>query len=222
MSSTTRNTMRTSPAWTCPTRTCKASTSPTPTSPAPTSPNADLTNVNFSNANLNGAIFTGATLTNANFSNATAVNADLGGENLTTINFTGANLSGADLSYANLTNANLNNTVVTAATNLTSTNLTGVHGGPPPQITNANVTTTVGQPITINLLSLATDPDAPLNPASLTITTQPAHGTLTLNGDGTATYTPNPLYLGSDQFSFRIANVLTFAATGPVHIQINL
>ena len=78
----------------------------------------------------------------------------------------------------------------------------------------------MGAPITINLLSLVTDPNAPLDPASITITTPPTHGTLTLNGNGTATYTPNLLFLGADQFSFRIANVLTFTATGPVKINV--
>ena len=33
-------------------------------------------------------------------------------------------------------------------------------------------------------------------------------------------YTPNLLYLGTDQFSFRIASVLTFTATGPVKINV--
>jgi uncharacterized protein YjbI with pentapeptide repeats len=183
---------------------------------------ANLANVNFSGADLNGAIFTGATLTNANFSNTSAVGAELGGENLTGLNFSGSNLSGADLSSANLSNANLNNVIVTSATNLTATNLTGVQGGPPPQISSQNVSTALGAPITINLLSLVTDADAPLNPASITITTHPAHGTLTLNGNGTATYTPDLLFLGSDQFSFKIANVLTFSATGTVHIQVAL
>ena len=183
---------------------------------------ANLTKVNFSNANLTGAIFAGATVTNTNFSNATATNADLSGENLTSVNFNGADLSGANLSNANMTNANLDNVTVTSSTNLTGTNLTGVHGGPAPQIANQTVTTTMGAPITINLLSLVTDPKAPLTPASITITTQPAHGTLVLNGNGTATYTPNVLFLGNDQFSFQIANVLTFTATGPVKIKVIL
>jgi uncharacterized protein YjbI with pentapeptide repeats len=184
--------------------------------------NANLSNVNFSNADLDGAIFTGATLTNANFSNASAVGARLSGENLSGLDFSGANLSGADLSNANLSNANLNNVVVTGATNLTGTNLSGVQGGPPPHIASQSVSTTIGRPITINLLSFVTDPDAPINPGSLVITAQPAHGTLVLNGNGTATYTPNLLFLGSDQFSFRIANVLTFSATGSVHLQVAL
>ena len=183
---------------------------------------ANLTNVNFSNADLDGAVFTGATLTNVNFKNSSAVGANLAGTNLTGLEFNGADLSGANLSNANLTNANLDNVIVTTSTNLTGTILTGVHGGPAPQIASQTVTTTIGAPITINLLSLVTDPNVPLNPASITITTPPAHGTVTLNGNGTATYTPNALFLGDDQFSFRIANVLTFTATGPVKIKVIL
>ena len=184
--------------------------------------NANLTGVNFSNADLDGAIFTGATLTNVNFTNSSDVGANLAGANLSGLNLSGADLSGANLSNANLSNANLNNVTVTSSTNLTGTNLAGVHGGPPPQIANQTVTTTIGAPITINLLSLVTDANAPLNPASIAITAQPAHGTVTLNGNGSATYTPNPLFLGNDQFTFQIANVLTFTANGPVKIQVIL
>ncbi len=183
---------------------------------------ANLTGVNFDHANLNGAIFTGATLTNVNFKNSTAVGANLAGTNLSGLEFNGADLSAANLSNANMTNDNLDNVIVTSATNLTGTNLTGVHGGPNPQIANQTVTTTIGHPVTINLLSLVTDPNAPLNPASITITQQPTHGTLVLNGDGTATYTPNVLFLGNDQFNFQIANVLTFTTSGPVKIKVTL
>ena len=184
---------------------------------------ANLTGVNFTGADLDGAILTGATITNnVNFTGADLIGAHLAGDNLAGVNFTGADLSGADLSNANLTNANLNNVTVTGATNLTGANLSGVHGGPPPQIANQTFSTGTLGAVTVNLLSLVTDPQAPINPNSIVITQQPAHGTLVLHANGTATYTPNLLFLGNDQFSFQVANVLTFTATGAVHLQVGL
>jgi hypothetical protein len=183
---------------------------------------ANLTGVNFSNADLDGAVLTGATLSNVNFTGADLVGAHLAGNDLAGVNFTGADLSSADLSNANLTSANLNNVTVTSATNLTGANLSGVHGGPPPQIANQTFSTGTLGAVTVNLLSLVADPKAPINPNSIVITQQPAHGTLVLHANGNATYTPNLLFLGNDQFSFQIANVLTFTATGTVHLQVGL
>ncbi|MBV9593934.1 MAG: fibronectin type III domain-containing protein [Actinobacteria bacterium] len=181
---------------------------------------ANLTGVNFTGANLSGAIFTNATLTTANFHNITANGANFAGTNLTGLAFGSANLSGANLSGANMTNAALDNTIVSATTNLSSTILTGVHGGPAPQISSQTFATTTTHSVTINLLSLLTDADAPIDPTSLFVAAQPAHGTITLNGDGTATYTPTAGFTGADTFKLSVANVLTFKTTGDVHLSV--
>ena len=154
------------------------------------------------------------------FSSASAVGADLAGADLSGLHLNNAVLNGADLSGANLTGADLTNTTVSRSTILTGANLTAVHGGPGPTIVHATNTTTLGAPIKIDLLSLVSDAHAPINASSLAITGQPAHGTVTLNPDGTATYRPNPLFLGTDTFTFRIANVLTFTASAPVTVKV--
>ncbi|MBW8684515.1 T9SS type B sorting domain-containing protein [Chitinophaga rhizophila] len=45
---------------------------------------------------------------------------------------------------------------------------------------------------------------APLDPSSIEIVQQPAHGTLIVNPDGTIVYTPEEGYFGSDSFTYRV------------------
>lgn len=47
---------------------------------------------------------------------------------------------------------------------------------------------------------------APLDPASLQIVGPPANGTVVINPDGSATYTPNTLFFGTDSFQYRICD----------------
>ena len=74
-----------------------------------------------------------------------------------------------------------------------------------PTATADTATTTQGVPIRIALLGNDTDPDAG---DVLTVTghTQPAHGVVTLNGDGTVTYTPTAGFNGVDTFSYTISD----------------
>jgi uncharacterized protein YjbI with pentapeptide repeats len=136
------------------------------------------------------------------------------------LNFSGANLRNADLSNADLSHANLNNVVVNNQTVLTGTKLTGITGGPAPQVEGGATASTVLVAVTINLLALTTDPDAPLNPASIVITKAPAHGSLVVHANGTVTYTPDLLFIGTDSFKFTISNVLTMTGTGTVKINV--
>lgn len=64
------------------------------------------------------------------------------------------------------------------------------------------------QPLTVSaangLLTSASNPSG--YPLTAEAITQPQHGQLTVNPDGSFTYTPNPGYLGSDSFSFQAVN----------------
>jgi hypothetical protein len=55
-----------------------------------------------------------------------------------------------------------------------------------------------------------------INPASIVITTPPAHGSVTPNADGTVTYTPLAAYSGNDQFTYTVANTAGQASNGAV------
>ncbi|UPK68190.1 gliding motility-associated C-terminal domain-containing protein [Chitinophaga filiformis] len=61
-------------------------------------------------------------------------------------------------------------------------------------------------PVTIPVLSNDTpgNPNTPLDPASLEIVQQPAHGSIVVNEDGTVVYTPEKGYTGPDSFTYKV------------------
>ena len=52
-----------------------------------------------------------------------------------------------------------------------------------------------------------TDVDNNLNPTGFTLTTGPAHGSITFNSDGTYTYTPTSNYNGNDEFVYQVCDL---------------
>lgn len=65
---------------------------------------------------------------------------------------------------------------------------------------SANVKYNTAQ--TIAVLSNDSDPDS--DPLKVTWASDPAHGSVTVNADGTITYTPDPNYSGTDSFTYQI------------------
>ncbi|MBN1684564.1 MAG: cadherin-like domain-containing protein, partial [Gammaproteobacteria bacterium] len=60
-------------------------------------------------------------------------------------------------------------------------------------------------PININILANDSDPNS--DPLIITgITNNPSHGSVTINPDGTVTYTPDPNYNGSDTFEYEVSD----------------
>jgi hypothetical protein len=70
------------------------------------------------------------------------------------------------------------------------------------------------------LLPAAPCSDADGDALTIEIPTQPAHGTLTANPDGTGTYTPNAGYTGPDSFQFRAFDGTARSASGTVNITV--
>ncbi|MBD3802757.1 MAG: Hint domain-containing protein [Thioclava sp.] len=58
--------------------------------------------------------------------------------------------------------------------------------------------------VVINVLANDSDPDC--DPIRVCQVTDPAHGSVTLNADGTITYTPDPDYFGPDTFYYQISD----------------
>ncbi len=64
------------------------------------------------------------------------------------------------------------------------------------------------------------DLDGNLDPASLSIVSGPAHGTVTVNPDGTITYTPAANYHGADSVTYQVCDRDGLCATATVYLQV--
>ena len=72
-----------------------------------------------------------------------------------------------------------------------------------PDIVDDTETTKAGVPVDVAVLANDSDPNLDvLRTFSAGGVLPPANGTLTINGDGTITYTPNPGWAGEDRFSY--------------------
>ncbi len=71
-----------------------------------------------------------------------------------------------------------------------------------------NATTPVNTPVIINVAANDTDPEGNqfLVLSSIAITTQPAHGIVSVSDTGMVTYTPNAGFVGTDTFAYTIAD----------------
>ena len=76
----------------------------------------------------------------------------------------------------------------------------------PPTANDDTATTTTGTSVTVNVLGNDTDPDDGLDVTSVAVTTPPTQGTVTVNPDGTITYTPNAAACGTDTFQYRVCD----------------
>ena len=78
---------------------------------------------------------------------------------------------------------------------------------------------------TIDVLANDSDIDSSLDPASVTVTDDPANGTAIANPDGTVTYTPNFLFVGEDSFAYTVDDdqgATSNAATVGVTVELDL
>ncbi|NSL85869.1 DUF11 domain-containing protein [Chitinophaga sp. Mgbs1] len=77
----------------------------------------------------------------------------------------------------------------------------------PPIAVNDTVTTPVNVAVTIPVLNNDIAVGDALDPSTVTITQQPSNGVLTVNADGTVTYTPNAGFTGEDTFKYTVRDV---------------
>ncbi|MHA8050405.1 Ig-like domain-containing protein, partial [Aquirufa sp. ROCK-SH2] len=68
-----------------------------------------------------------------------------------------------------------------------------------------------GSSVTTNVLAndICQNDNCNLNPSSVAVTVNPAHGTVTVNSDGTLTYTPTPGYVGTDVLTYKVCDDAT-------------
>lgn len=85
------------------------------------------------------------------------------------------------------------------------------------------VNTSIDSPVRIAVLE--NDTVGIPNPASVAtagLPNQPAHGTVAVHADGTITYTPNPGYVGSDDFEYRVCSVEDPGASDVALVVVNV
>ena len=76
----------------------------------------------------------------------------------------------------------------------------------PPVADDDTGTTDEDTPVTVPVLGNDSDIDGTLDPASVTVTTNPANGTAADNPDGTITYTPDANFNGTDTFEYEVCD----------------
>ena len=85
---------------------------------------------------------------------------------------------------------------------------------------NDNYNATTNQPLVISPNDGVKQNDMPQD-SSVTIQNQPPHGTVTLNPDGSFTYTPNKDYVGQDTFSYTLTDTHGNTAVATVTIAVS-
>jgi VCBS repeat-containing protein len=111
-----------------------------------------------------------------------------------------ADFTGTDTFTYKASDGTNQSNVATVTLNVSSSNS-------PPNVSNDNFTATKNTTLTINAPGvLANDSDPDGNPLSVTVVSTTTHGTLTLNPNGSFTYTPNTGYIGPDAFSYRASD----------------
>jgi regulation of enolase protein 1 (concanavalin A-like superfamily) len=90
--------------------------------------------------------------------------------------------------------------------------VTPLSGPPPPPVNVApvavadSVSTAVSTPVGVSVLANDSDSDGTLVASSVSVVSQPAHGTTSVGSSGVVTYTPAAGYVGADAFSYRVAD----------------
>jgi len=88
-----------------------------------------------------------------------------------------------------------------------------------PRANDDRATTNPGEPVTIPVLANDVDPDG--DPIAVTgFPESPSHGTLGVDPDGHIIYSPDPDYVGPDQFEYEVCDVLGACDIAQVIVQV--
>lgn len=91
-------------------------------------------------------------------------------------------------------------------------------GGSPPVAVSDSATTAEDAAATVNVLANDTDPDG--DTLTVAAVGTPAHGSTSINADGTITYTPAANYNGTDSFTYTISDGHGGTATATVSVTV--
>ena len=127
-----------------------------------------------------------------------------------------ANFNGSDTFTYHANDGAANSNIVTVTITVSPVN-------DAPVAVNNTYTTNEDTPLTVVLANsvLTNDTDVDANPLTAALVTGPAQGTLTLNANGTFTYTPAANYNGSDSFTYHANDGTVNSNIATVTITIN-
>jgi uncharacterized repeat protein (TIGR01451 family) len=95
-----------------------------------------------------------------------------------------------------------------------------VSGGVQPPVAVNDINQTIKNvAVSGNVLTNDSDPQG--LPLTASVVTNPANGTLTLNPNGSYTYTPNPNFVGTDIFTYKVCNSANLCTTATVTIAVS-
>ncbi|MDQ0966461.1 putative repeat protein (TIGR01451 family)/gliding motility-associated-like protein [Flavobacterium sp. W4I14] len=143
-----------------------------------------------------GGLAPGAAITDVEIYTLTQADKDLGtATNTATVN--AKTLGGVNVSDVSGTSENNNTaTVITFPKS--------------PKAVDDVAGTVANKPVTINVLANDDPGNSTLDKLTVEIVGQPQHGKVTVNPDGTITYTPNPGYTGDDAFIYRVKDAFGY------------
>lgn len=128
--------------------------------------------------------------------------------------------------YVNQASAHVGNTTIDASLAVDvddPATVTVTVGDPadPPVVVDDETSTGAATATTIAVLDNDSDPDGNLDPSTLAVATQPTNGTVTVNSDGTITYTPDPGFSGNDSFTYEVCDTTALCATATVTVTVD-
>lgn len=91
----------------------------------------------------------------------------------------------------------------------------------PPVAVDDATSTNEDTPVVITVTGNDSDIDGNLDPTTTTVVSQPSHGTVVRNADGTFTYTPQANYYGTDSFTYQVCDTDGACDTATVTITVN-
>jgi hypothetical protein len=91
---------------------------------------------------------------------------------------------------------------------------------PTPAALDVNAASDVNTAATIAVMDSTYNPAGPS--LSLSSVTQGSHGGVSINGDGTVTYTPNNGFSGTDMFTYTVTDGSSHVATGTVNLTVGV
>ncbi len=94
----------------------------------------------------------------------------------------------------------------------------------PPTASDVSFSTNEDAPLNVagpGLLAFATDPDTAVSDLRAFVVNNPSHGSVTLNPDGSFSYQPDPLFQGTDSFSYRVFDGTLYSDVATAFVSVN-